>query len=57
MLAVVAAILFLVAWVIRATATATDAALATASLIVIGVACLALYLAGVGPGGLATRRR
>jgi hypothetical protein len=56
MLAVVAAILFLVAWVIRATAAATVAALPPASLILIGLACLALYLAGVGPGGRTARR-
>ena len=50
MLAVIAAIIFLVAFIIRITATATDAALAPLSLLLIGLICLALHLAGWGTG-------
>lgn len=58
MLAVIAAIIFLVAFIIRVTATATDAALAPLSLLLIGLILLALHLAGWGPGlGWKIRRR
>jgi hypothetical protein len=57
MLAVIAAIIFLVAFIIRVTGTATDAALAPLSLLLIGLICLALHLAGVGPGWSLPRRR
>lgn len=57
MLAVIAAIIFLVAFIIRVTSTATDVALAPLSLLLIGLICLALHLAGVGPGWSLPRRR
>jgi hypothetical protein len=56
MLAVIAAIIFLVAFIIRVTATATDAALAPLSLLLIGLICLALHLAGWGSGWSIRRR-
>jgi len=56
MLAVIAAIIFLVAFIIRVTSTATDAALAPLSLLLIGLICLALHLAGWGSGWSIKRR-
>jgi hypothetical protein len=50
MLAVVAAVIFVIAWILRLTAAATGAALAPTSLVLLGLACLALYQAGFGPG-------
>jgi hypothetical protein len=49
-LAVVAAIIFFVAFIIRVTGTATDAVLAPLSLLLIGLVCLSLHLAGWGTG-------
>jgi hypothetical protein len=57
MLAVVAAIIFFVAFIIRATSTATDAVLAPLSLLFIGLVCLALHQAGWGTGWSVPRRR
>jgi len=48
MLAVIAAIIFLVAFIIRVTSTATGVVLAPLSLLLIGLICLALHLAGWG---------
>jgi hypothetical protein len=56
MLAVIAAIIFAIAFVIRATNTATDAVFAPDSLLLIGLACLALHLAGFGTGWRPPRR-
>ena len=56
MLAVIAAIIFFVAFIIRVTSTATGAALAPLSLLLIGLICLALHLAGWGPGWPVKRR-
>jgi hypothetical protein len=56
MLAVIAAIIFLVAFIIRVTATATGAVLAPLSLLFIGLICLALHLAGWGTGWSFRRR-
>ena len=48
MLAIVAAIIFAIAWVINATGTATNAWFSVTDLLLIGLACLALHQAGIG---------
>ena len=48
MLAIVAAILFAIAWIINATGTATNAWFSVTDLLLIGLACLALHQAGIG---------
>jgi len=50
MLAIVAAILFAIAFILNAAGTATSAVFDTTSLLLVGLACLALHLAGVGSG-------
>jgi uncharacterized membrane-anchored protein len=50
MLAIIAVIIFAVAFIIRVTATATDAVFAPASLVILGLICMALHLAGLGAG-------
>jgi hypothetical protein len=57
MLGFVAAIIFAVAFLINATSTATDAAFSPISLLLVGLACLALHLAEVGKNWTAPRRR
>ncbi len=49
MLAVIAAVIFVIAYILKLTGTATDAAIAPGSLLFIGLALVALNLAGVGP--------
>jgi hypothetical protein len=56
MLAFVAVIVFAIAFIIRVTATATDAVFAPASLVIVGLACLALHQAGIGAGWRYPRR-
>jgi hypothetical protein len=48
MLAIVAAIIFGIAFVINATGTATSAAFSVTGLLLLGLACLALHQAGIG---------
>ena len=48
MLAIIAAILFAIAWIINATGTVTDAWFSVTGLLLIGLACLALHQAGIG---------
>ena len=48
MLAIIAAILFAIAWVINATGTATNAWFSVTGLLLLGLACLALHQAGIG---------
>ena len=48
MLAIVAAILFAIGWVIIATGTATNAWFSVTGLLLLGLACLALHQAGIG---------
>lgn len=48
MLAIVAAILFAIAFIINAAGAATVALFAPFSLLLAGLACLALHLAGYG---------
>jgi hypothetical protein len=57
MLAVAAAILFAIAFLLNATSTATDAVFAPMSLLLAGLACLALHLAGIGTGWKAPSRK
>jgi hypothetical protein len=48
MLAIVAAILFAIAWIINATGMETNAWFSVTSLLFVGLACLALHQAGIG---------
>jgi hypothetical protein len=48
MLAIIAAIIFAIAWIITATGTATGAWFSVTDLLFIGLACLALHQAGIG---------
>jgi hypothetical protein len=57
MFAVIAAIIFAVAFVIRVTSTATDVILAPISLLLAGLVFLALHQAGFGTGWSYSRRR
>jgi hypothetical protein len=57
MLAVIAAILFAIAFIINAAGIATDAVFAPFSLMLVGLALLAFHLTGAGPGLPAYRRR
>ncbi|HWF79955.1 MAG TPA: hypothetical protein VN695_05170 [Streptosporangiaceae bacterium] len=57
MLAIIAAILFAIAFMLNATSTATDALFAPISLALVGLALLALHQAGMGPGYSYPRRR
>lgn len=50
MLGFVAAVLFIIAFLISATSAATVAVFSPQSLALAGLACLALHLAGVGTG-------
>jgi hypothetical protein len=50
MLAIIAAILFAIAFLLNATSTTTSAVFSATSLMLVGLACLALHLAGVGTG-------
>jgi hypothetical protein len=50
MLGFVAAILFIIAFLLNATSTATSAVFSPMSLMLAGLAFLALHLAGVGTG-------
>jgi hypothetical protein len=50
MLSILAVIIFAVAFIIRVTGTATDAVFAPASLVILGLICMALHLAGLGAG-------
>jgi len=50
MLGYIAAALFIIAFIINATSTSTTAVFAPLSLLLLGLACLALHLAGVGTG-------
>lgn len=50
MLAIIAAILFAIAFIINATGTAVSAVFDPTSLLLVGLALLALHLAGVGSG-------
>ncbi len=57
MLAAIAAVLFAIAFIINAASVATDALLSPLSLMLAGLACLAIHLTGRGPDLPVTRRR
>lgn len=57
MLGYIAAAIFVIAFVINATSTSTDAVFSPVSLLLVGLACLALHLAGVGTGWSWSSRR
>jgi hypothetical protein len=57
MLGYVAVVLFIIAFLINATNTATSAVFSATSLMLLGLACLALHLSGVGTGWGPRRRR
>ena len=57
MLAIIAAVLFVIAFLLNATSTATSAVFAPTSLLLVGLACLALHLAGIGTGWKMPSRR
>lgn len=50
MLAIVAAILFVIAFILNAAGEATSAVFDPTSLLLAGLVCLALHLAGIGSG-------
>jgi hypothetical protein len=56
MLGYVSAVLFFIAFLINATSTATSAVFSPTSLLLVGLACLALHLAGVGTKWSVPRR-
>lgn len=57
-MAIIAAIIFAIAFLLSATSTATDAVFSPTSLLLVGLVCLALHMAGLGTGWkLPSRRR
>ncbi|PKV90060.1 hypothetical protein BX283_7721 [Streptomyces sp. TLI_146] len=56
MLAFAAAVLFVIAFVIHATETSTEAVFSPTSLMLVGLALLAVHSSGVGPGWAPRRR-
>jgi hypothetical protein len=57
MLALIAAVLFAIAFIINAAGIATDAVFSPLSLMLVGLALLALHLTGQGPALPAFRSR
>lgn len=57
MLGFVAAVLFIIAFLINATSTATSVVFSPTSLMLAGLACLALHLAGIGTSWSVPRGR
>jgi len=56
MLGYIAAVIFIIAFLLNATSTNTNAVFSPISLLLVGLACLALHLAGVGTGWSLPRR-
>jgi hypothetical protein len=56
MLAIIAVIIFAIAFIIQGTATATSAWFSPESLVILGLICVALHLAGLGAGWRGLRR-
>jgi hypothetical protein len=57
MLGYIAAVLFIIAFLLYATSTSTSVVFSPMSLMLAGLACLALHLAGVGTGWSVRSRR
>jgi hypothetical protein len=57
LLGFVAAVLFVIAFLINATTTSTSAVFSPTSLLLVGLACLALHLSGIGTGWSVPGRR
>ncbi|MEV0126544.1 hypothetical protein AB0I16_34210 [Streptomyces sp. NPDC050703] len=57
MLAVGAAVVFGLAWILHITETSTNIFFGTTSLMLLGLTVLALHLAGLGAGWTPQRRR
>jgi hypothetical protein len=57
MLAIIAAVIFFIAFLLKITGTAANDVFAPSSLLLLGLACLALHIAGIGTGWAFTRRR
>jgi hypothetical protein len=57
MFAIIAAVLFAIAFILHVTATSTELVFAPLSLTFVGLALLALHLAGMGPAQTFGRRR
>lgn len=57
MLAIAAAVVFVIAFIIHVTETSTEAIFGPTSLTLVGLALLALHVAGVGSGWAARGRR
>jgi hypothetical protein len=57
MLAIAAAVIFAIAFLLSATTTATNAVFSPTSLLLAGLACLALHMAGIGSGWKVPSRR
>ncbi len=57
MLAIIAAVIFAIAFLLNATSTATNAVFSPMSLLLVGLACLALHVAGIGTGWRVPSRR
>jgi hypothetical protein len=56
MLGIVAVVLFIIAFLLNATSTATSAVFSPISLLLLGLACLTLHLIGVGTSWSVGRR-
>jgi hypothetical protein len=50
MLAIIAAVLFVIGFIIYAASVATSVVFAPTSFLLVGLACLALHVAGIGSG-------
>ncbi len=57
MLAIVAAIIFAISFLLYDTRTVTSVVFSPTSLLLVGLVCLALHLAGLGVGWTIPRRR
>ncbi len=57
MFAIIAAVLFAIAFIINATSTSTSAVFSPESLMLVGLALLALHIAGIGTSVSYSRRR
>ncbi|MCZ9353569.1 hypothetical protein ACH4NS_31240 [Streptomyces mutabilis] len=56
-LAIIAAVLFLIAWLINAAEISTNDIFTSTNVMLVGLALLALHVAGIGSGWAARGRR